>query len=192
MIDYTGYYGILAASDNGITQIIFFVIIMAMGLIGNITKAAKAKKQSGHTGKNRLERKPSGQRLNAHKSAQKPNLGKKQATSKYYAPGGFAEVLKDEALEETLKKRSKRASEFNLGEGQQPQAIKDIESTEVMRHELESMGHLESLEPETSFEEDNVAETVLSLNTSEDLAKAVLYAEIIGKPVALRGSVLDK
>jgi hypothetical protein len=189
MIDYTGYYGILAESDNGITQIIFFVIIMAMGLIGNITKAAKAKKRSGHTGKNRSERKPLGQRLSAQKSVQKPNPGKKRETAKYYAPGGFAEVLQDEALEETLKTRSKRVSKFNLGEGQpQPQAIKDIESTEVMRHELESMGHLESLDPETSFEENNAAEIVLSLNTSEDLAKAVLYAEIIGKPVALRGS----
>ncbi len=188
MIDYTGYYRILAESDDGITQIIFFVIVMAMGLLGNITKAAKAKKRSGHTGKNRPERKPSGQPLNSHEPAKKPHSSQGQPTGKYRTPGGFAEALKDRVLEEALKKRSKRALEINREQNQarQPQTvIKEIESTEIMRHELESMGHLESLAPQASFEE-HAAETVLSLNTSEDLAKAVLYAEIIGKPVALR------
>jgi len=174
--------------DGGFSQIIFFVIIAAMGLIGNITKAAKAKKQSGHTGNNRPERTPSGQRLNAQKSRPEPHLDEKQRAPKYYEPGGFAEAILDETLEKTLKIRAKRAARPYEKSIPQEQIVKPMEGTEVMAHDLESMGHLETLDPMELYEQDaDVAFCgLLSLDNPEDLARAVLYAEIIGKPVGLR------
>ncbi len=58
-----------------------------------------------------------------------------------------------------------------------------------MNRDLETMGQLEALDPVASSQEDLSEETMpelISMETSDDLAKAVVYAEILSKPVGLR------
>ncbi|MCF7972195.1 MAG: hypothetical protein K9N55_00100 [Phycisphaerae bacterium] len=192
MIDYTDT-GILLANSDDLSQIIIFVIILAIGLIGNISKA-KAQKRSGHTGDNRPDRKPAGQRPHAPSPRSLgPRAGVdvdgKQKAPKYYEPGGFAEVLKDEALERTLSSRSARALKKQdrwLSPEDEP-AIQPIESVKVMEDDLESMGQLEAMEDtQDLFYDGTIADLMVSLDTEDDLAKAIVYSEIISRPVGLR------
>ncbi|MCP4450781.1 MAG: hypothetical protein GY809_04925 [Planctomycetes bacterium] len=192
MIDMTGY-GLLAEGDDGLMQIIMYVIIGAFVIIGNITKAKAQKKQqkrTRHTDVPRSKPKPSsGQRLQSQESPPTPSPDKTERPPKYYPPGGFAEALLDKALEKTLQNRSKRAIKSFAAE-EEPESIRPpIQSTEVMNHDLESMGHLETLDPVASSQEDLSEATVslFSIESPDDLTKAVVYAEILGKPVGLRG-----
>ena len=192
MIDYAGYKIICASSSEELTQMIIFIIIVAIGLIGNISKA-KTQKRTGHTGDNRPVRKPPvvGQQSHSHTTRPKTGIDKRQKSPKYYEPGGFAEVLRDdESLEKTLRAHSRLALKKQnspLSEEEEPSIQPPIESTQVMDQDLESMGQLEALDSEYSFEDETVAALNVSLETQDDLAKAVLYSEIISTPVGLRG-----
>ena len=57
-----------------------------------------------------------------------------------------------------------------------------------MEHDLESMGHLETLDSVGSSLEDHfvAADLIPSIDTPDDLARAIVYAEILSKPVGLR------
>ncbi len=197
MMDTTGY-GLLGESHDGLVQIIMYVIIGAFVVIGNITKVRaqqKQKKRTRHTDVPRPKPKPSGQRLQSQASsptAPRPDKAERRPP-KYYAPGGFAEALLDKALEKTLQVRSQRAvkSHAHAHEARpESQSIRQpIQSTEVMNRDLETMGQLEALDPVASSQEDLSEETMpelISIETSDDLAKAVVYAEILSKPVGLR------
>jgi hypothetical protein len=190
MIDMTGYE-LLAEGENGLVQIIMYVIIGAFFVIGNITKARAQKnqqKRTRHTDVPRSKPKPSGQRLQSQISPPKPDPDKTEKPPKYYAPGGFAEALLDKALEKTLQNRSKRAIKSYADEELPENTRPPIESTEVMDQNLESMGHLESLDPAPSSQEDLAEATQdrFSIDGPEDLARAVVYSEILAKPVGLR------
>ena len=194
--DFTMGTRILGESGDGLFQIIIYVVVGAMMILGNISKARAAKtqkKRTRHTDDPRLKPKPSAQRLQSQISPPRPHLDKTEGSPKYYPPGGFAEALLDEKLEETLKKRSKRAvKSYEADEAPASvSVIKPIQSTEVMEHDLESMGHLETLDYAldsvgSSLEDHWVAADLISIDTPDDLARAIVYAEILSKPVGLR------
>ena len=191
MIDFdlTTGYRILGETGDGLFQIIIYVVVGAFILLRNIGKARAAKmqkKRTRHTDDPRSKPKPPGQRIQSPKSPPRPGLDKTEGPPTYYPPGGFAEALLDETLEETLKNRSKRGVKFHPYE---EAAIQPIEGTEVMQHDLESMGHLETLDPVVSSQEEPVdaIATLISIDGPDDLARAVVYAEILSKPVGLRG-----
>ena len=191
MIDFdlTGYR-ILGESGDGLFQIIIYVVVGAFMLLGNIGKARAAKtqkKRTRHTDDPRPKPKPPGQRIQSQKSPPRPGLDKTERPPAYYPPGGFAEALLDETLEETLRNRSKRERVAGI-QAYKEATIQPIEGTEVMEHDLESMGHLETLDPVESSQKDPVAiEDLISIEGPDDLARAVVYAEILSKPVGLRG-----
>jgi hypothetical protein len=191
----TAGYGILA-ENGGLSQIIIYVVVGAMMILGNISKARAAKtqkKRTRHTDDPRSKPKPSkplGQRIRSQELPPRSRVDKTEKSPRYHPPGGFAEALLDEKLEETLKKRSKRAvKSYAADRAQETSVIKPIESTEAMAHDLESMGHLETLDAVggSSLEDHWVAENLISIDGPDDLAKAVVYAEILSKPVGLRG-----
>jgi hypothetical protein len=191
VFDLTAGYGILAENGGGLSQIIIYVVVGALMILGNISKARAAKtqkKRTRHTDDTRPKRKPSGQRIQSRKLPPRPRVDETESSPRYYAPGGFAEALLDEKLEETLKKRSKKAvKSYAADTAPAISVIKPIQSTDVMDHDLESMGHLETLDSvDSSLEDHWVAENLISIDGPDDLARAVVYAEILSEPVGLR------
>jgi hypothetical protein len=192
MIDDAGFRIVCATtSSDELTQIIIFVIIAAIGLIGNISKA-RTQKRTGHTGDNRPDRKPVGQRSHSQTVRPKPGIAARQQKSpKYYEPGGFAEVLRDDvALEKTLRGHSEldlKKQRWPTRPEEEP-SIQPIESMQVMDQDqgLDSMGQLDALDSEYSFEDERVSMLNVSLESPDDLTRAVLYSEIISTPVGLR------
>lgn len=190
-IDFIAGYGILGEDGDGLSQIIIYVVVGAMMILGNISKARAAKaqkKRTRHTDDPRPKPKPSGQRIQAQASAPRPRIDKTERARKYYPPGGFAEALLDESLEKTLLSRSRKASKSYADNKESTDSeLKPIQSTEVMDHDLENMGYLETLDSDSGEDRVDVLADSISIDSPDELAKAVVYAEILSKPVGLRG-----
>lgn len=207
---------ILCASSDELTEIVVFIIIMAIGVIGNLTKA-KAQKRTSRTGKNQSESRPRTQRTQSEKmpppvpgaggkAQASQNKNKAVDQSKYYTPGGFAEIFKtDQTLEQTLGSKKERPEtavkksklQRFLEQNQEADDLYDVPKTQAeINQDLESMGQLEALDEMPTSSNDmrrtqnlgsNPDENgLINFESTEDLAKAVLYAEIFSKPVGLR------
>lgn len=194
-------YRILGESSDGVAQIIIYLVVGAIVLLGNISKGRAQQKRSRHTGDSRPKPRPSGQRSHAQASAPEPQQqqggaaaeippnaspGRNPRVHEYHEPGGFAEALLDEALEETLKKRSRKTLEIHT---QKRPIVQPMQDVEVADHNLEGMGRLETLDVMPSPRQDTVdaISSFVSLHDPDDLARAVVYAEVLSKPVGLKG-----
>ena len=208
-------YRLLADSGDGLVQILIYVVVGTIVVLGNISKARAERKRSRRTGNVRPQPKPSDQRMDSQAPHSGPEkLEGQEAPSerpprpKYYAPGGFAEALLDETLEKTLQSR-RRAKEpaaalqpssqsaasragYYLAEPEEELKRTNTmqEDAAVMDHDLDGMGQLETLDkqPATLLDSDDsyAVADLISFESTDDATRAVVYAEILGKPVGLR------
>ena len=109
------------------------------------------------------------------------DVGRK-GTARRYPPGGFGEVLSG-------KSRLDRFLESKLAPTRRPAPARERGGLEASSHEAESLDDFARLElekkPKRSKPEKSAAVKSFELN-ADNLADAIVYAEILGKPLALR------
>ena len=197
----------LLASDEDIINLIIFGIFIAISVIANIAKTRSArKKTSQQTGNDTVQEErtssPQAQAQPKKTSRLEQILGtiatpESKSTEKdtrsrrrrYYTPGGFAEVLKqDRALEDTLTESYPKTKP-------RPQIEKTLESPfkpfdELGKIEIDDfhdIGSIEDALTEKSDDRTASASVVEALSVSlQRLPEAIIYSEILAKPVGMR------
>ena len=180
--------------SNSLIHILTVVIMLAVVVIGNIAQAKKTQKKTRarHLG----DQPPPGD----YESEQQMEDTLERARRKNprpaaYAPGGFGEVLEEDDIQ-TLARQT-ALERFVAMKDVPVEKLERSPVTAISGLNSEDDDYLEKLDiHEETFEIAGVdgsaaifAEDELALDLSfENLGDAILYGEILGKPVALRGT----
>jgi len=183
--------------SNSLVNILMMVIMAAVFIISNIARAKKTQKKTRGVPR-RGDQAPPGDDASDQQMEQTLDLPKREKPRPAaYAPGGFGEMLEEDDVQTVARKT---ALERFV-------AMKDVPVEQLERSPVtaatsgldieEDGGKLERLDiHEEKYEIAGVdgsaaiwAEDALAFDLSlENLGDAILYGEILGKPVALRGT----
>ena len=181
--------------SNSLVRILMVVIMLAVFVIGNIAQAKKTRKKPRAR---QLDDQPppddyeSDQQM--EHTLERPQRRKPRPAA--YAPGGFGEVLEEDDVQTLPRKTA--LDRFVAMKDVPVEKIERSPVTAISGPDIEDDGdklerldiHEEELEiagvdgSAAIFVEDQVAFDL----SFDNLGEAILYGEILGKPVALRGT----
>lgn len=180
--------------SNSLVHILTVGIILAVVLIGNIVQAKKARKKP-HP-RHRADQPPPGDHASDQQMEEALDLpGSEKPRPAAYAPGGFGEVLEEDDVQTLPRKTA--LERFVAMKDVPVETLERSPVTAINGLDIEGGEKLERLDiHEEKFEiagiDDSAAifvEDALAFDLSfENLGDAILYGEILGKPVALRGT----
>lgn len=181
-------------SNSPLVQILIMVIMLAVFLIGNIAQAKKTRKNP--RARHLDDQPPPGDYESEQQMEDTLERAKrKKPRPAAYAPGGFGEVLEEDDIQTLARKTA--LERFVAMKDVPVERLERSPVTAISGLNIEDDDYLERLDiHEETFEIAGVdgsaaifLEDELAFDLSfENLGDAILYGEILGKPVALRGT----
>ncbi|MCH8193908.1 MAG: hypothetical protein IIA65_07815 [Planctomycetes bacterium] len=182
--------------SNSLVHILTVVIMLAVVVIGNIAQAKKKARKKPHA-RHRADQPPPGDHASDQQMEEALDLPRREKPRPAaYAPGGFGEVLEEDDAQTLPRKTA--LERFVAMKDVPVEKLERSPVTAINGLDIEGGEKLERLDDihEEKFEIAGVdgsaaifVEDALAFDLSfENLGDAILYGEILGKPVALRGT----